>query len=540
MPRSTRARPCAARWPIRCACTASTDKTEVEAASRTMLARVGLRPEQADRYPHEFSGGQRQRIGIARALILKPKLVICDEPVSALDVSIRAQIINLLLELKDELGLAYIMISHDLGVVEHMSDRVAVMYLGRIVETGGWREIFAAPRHPYTRALIAAIPDPFRDGVRATHHGRDAEPARPADRLRLPSRAARDALPLCRRAARGRLRAARRRPRGPLPPRPRARRLMGEAPLEIRRFAALEPGPRLIVLGAVHGNEPCGPLGDRPGGRRDPVGRDRAPARQRHLRAGREPDGVPPEDARGRPQPQPRPSGPREPQDNEDRLGTLLCPLLAEHDVLLDLHSFTGDGPPFVFAGPDDNAGAIEPFALAGPEWALARRLGVAVAMHGWLDAHEHFRAERARLGFPPLPATEGVGTTEFMRVRGRLRASRSNAGATTTRTRSGSRNGPCGPRWRISASSTRTRRPRRRGRPSRLSDSLVCEREGDRIADGWRTGDPVPDGAVLGHRADGTPIRQDGPGFIVFPNPRAKPGQMLAFLGRASDRPLS
>ena len=126
-----------------------------------MLAKVGLRSEHADRYPHEFSGGQRQRIGIARALILKPRLVICDEPVSALDVSIRAQIINLLLELKDEMGLAYIMISHDLGVVEHVSDRVAVMYLGRIVEQGGWQEIFENPRHPYTRALIAAIPDPF-------------------------------------------------------------------------------------------------------------------------------------------------------------------------------------------------------------------------------------------------------------------------------------------------------------------------------------------------------------------------------------------
>jgi peptide/nickel transport system ATP-binding protein len=138
-----------------------TNRGETEDRVADMLRRVGLTADQADRYPHEFSGGQRQRIGIARALILRPKLVICDEPVSALDVSIRAQIINLLLELKESLGLSYLMISHDLGVVEHMSDRVAVMYLGKIVETGDWRSIFERPSHPYTRGLIAAIPDPF-------------------------------------------------------------------------------------------------------------------------------------------------------------------------------------------------------------------------------------------------------------------------------------------------------------------------------------------------------------------------------------------
>ena len=137
------------------------NRGEIEDRVADMLRRVGLTADQADRYPHEFSGGQRQRIGIARALILRPKLVICDEPVSALDVSIRAQIINLLLELKESLGLSYLMISHDLGVVEHMSDRVAVMYLGKIVETGDWRSIFEHPTHPYTRGLIAAIPDPF-------------------------------------------------------------------------------------------------------------------------------------------------------------------------------------------------------------------------------------------------------------------------------------------------------------------------------------------------------------------------------------------
>ena len=137
--------------------TASQIREKVEAT----LKMVGLKPEHAERLPHEFSGGQRQRIGIARALILEPKIIVLDEPVSALDVSIRAQIINLLLELKDKLGLSYIMISHDLSVVEHMSDRVAVMYFGQIVEEGPWQKIFNNPLHPYTRRLMSAIPDPF-------------------------------------------------------------------------------------------------------------------------------------------------------------------------------------------------------------------------------------------------------------------------------------------------------------------------------------------------------------------------------------------
>lgn len=134
--------------------------SEISDRIEQMLANVGLTPEQASRYPHEFSGGQRQRIGIARALILEPEIVVLDEPVSALDVSIRAQIINLLLDLQDKLGLSYLMISHDLSVVEHMSDRVLVMYFGQIVEEGGWKQIFETPSHPYTRRLIAAIPDP--------------------------------------------------------------------------------------------------------------------------------------------------------------------------------------------------------------------------------------------------------------------------------------------------------------------------------------------------------------------------------------------
>lgn len=145
-------------------------RSEIDDRVSEMLRRVGLTPEQAARFPHEFSGGQRQRIGIARALILDPHIIVLDEPVSALDVSIRAQIINLLLDLKEQLSLSYIMISHDLGVVEHMSDRVAVMYFGQIVEIGHWDAIFSNPTHPYTRKLISTIPDPdaiLQTGVKA-------------------------------------------------------------------------------------------------------------------------------------------------------------------------------------------------------------------------------------------------------------------------------------------------------------------------------------------------------------------------------------
>lgn len=309
--------------------------------------------------------------------------------------------------------------------------------------------------------------------------------------------------------------------------------------LETIRFATSRPGPRLLVIGAVHGNETCGPqaieraLGDIRSGQialqRGEVTFLPIANPQAFRQNTREGDRNLNRDMRERPIP----------QDNEDRLGNLICPILRAHDVVLDLHSFKGPGKPFVFAGPLDNDGPLEPFAHAEAEWALAVRLGVELAIHGWLDGYDRYLSERVRLGFPPLSPAEGVGTTEYTRF----------AGGYGVTLECGTHGDPAGGEigyagilatlahlGMVDAPSP----PVTVNRAIRITDALVCELEGDQIKGDWLTGDAVPAGATIIRRADGSIVSMPHDGYLVFPNRSPQPGQQLCYLAVPSERPLA
>jgi len=316
----------------------------------------------------------------------------------------------------------------------------------------------------------------------------------------------------------------------------RSPREMGDDALESVRFDGLRPGPRLIVLGAVHGNEPCGPAA---------IGRAMSEIRAGRLAIRRGAVTFVPV-ANPKAYRQRTREGDRNlnrdlrertfPEDHEDRVGNRLCALLREHDMLLDIHSMTGPGEPFVFAGPEDNRGAIEPFARAAAEWDVAVRLGTSVVIDGWLDGYGRFLAERERHGFPAQAVSEPVGTTEYMRF----------AGGYGVTIECGSHDDPAAIEVGYEAilralahlGLVDAPAPGVSARTAiRIVDSLLCATEGDRLEGSRVTGDPVAAGEIIARRANGEAIRAPQAGFVIFPDAGAVPGKQLCYLGVASDR---
>ena len=312
-----------------------------------------------------------------------------------------------------------------------------------------------------------------------------------------------------------------------------------ETPLETIRFTGLAPGPKLIVVGAVHGNEICGPqailraIEDCRMGRLSirrgevtflPVANMKA-----YRQNTREGDRNLNRDLREK----------TIPEDYEDRVGNRICSLLREHDVLLDIHSFRGEGEPFVFAGPSDNTGPIEPFRHAKAEGEFAARLGTSIVIHGWLDVYERFLKERARLGHSNKARSEGVGTTEYMRFSG-------GYGVTLE---CGSHDDPRAVEVGYSAIVRALAHLGMVDAPPpnvtantvvQVIEVLVCEAEGDRLEQTWKTGDRLDAGQVIARRVNGEVLKAPKDGFIIFPNYAAKPGDGLCYFGVTSSRALA
>ena len=309
-----------------------------------------------------------------------------------------------------------------------------------------------------------------------------------------------------------------------------------EAPLESIRFHGLQAGPKLLVLGAVHGNETCGPdaiariVEDCRSGRllirRGEVTFVPVTNPKAYRQNTREGDRNLNRDMYERPQP----------IDNEDRIGRRLCALLREHEVLLDVHSFKGEGEPFVFFGPEDNTGPLEPFRHGAAELALAACLGVPVAIHGWLDNYLQLIAARERLDLPRLAVTEGFGTTEFMRFAG-------GYGVTLECGRHGD---PASVEIGYIAIRNTLAHLGLIDAPApvpaleaiiKMTEAVICETAGDVAEAVWKTGNRVPEGAVLATRADGRTVTAPCDGFVIFPSTTAKPGEPICHFGVKSPR---